>query len=99
MTPTTVAGFILLDPRFPRSIPHCVREIRHTLGDLLAHTELAHVEFPTDRIDALEALSSRTPEAVIDIGLHEFLDQVQLELIALGSQIADTFFHADSAAA
>jgi uncharacterized alpha-E superfamily protein len=36
MTPMTVAGFILLDPRFPRSIPHCVREIRQGVASLLA---------------------------------------------------------------
>jgi len=33
MTPTTVAGFVLLDPYFPRSIPHCARYIETNLRD------------------------------------------------------------------
>lgn len=92
MTPTTVAGFILLDPRFPRSIRHCVQEIKTTLRDLLEHEELRKVEFPMAKFDALESLARRIPEDVIGHGLHEYLDDVQIKLIALGRQIEDTFF-------
>jgi uncharacterized alpha-E superfamily protein len=99
MTPTTVAGFVLLDPRFPRSITHCVREIKNTLRDLLAHAELRHIQFPADRIQALENVTAQTPEAIIAQGLHEFLDDVQIKLNALGAQIGDTFFHAELSAA
>ena len=35
MTPTTVAGFILLSPRFPRSLTHCVLNIESTVDGLL----------------------------------------------------------------
>jgi uncharacterized alpha-E superfamily protein len=92
MTPATVAGFILFDRYFPRSIPHCVRNIELTLNDLLAQEELAHVEFPTQYLDTLKALAHREPEGVIALGLHEFLDEVQIALLAFGRQIADTFF-------
>lgn len=92
MTPTTVAGFILLDSRFPRSITHSVREIRSTLDDLLAHNELRNVEFAPAALDELSALTSHTPDQVIASGLHEFLDEVQIKLIDLGRAIADTFF-------
>jgi uncharacterized alpha-E superfamily protein len=92
MTPTTVAGFILFDPNFPRSIPHCVRNIELTLNDLLRRDELRHVEFPTQHLDALKALAERHPKEVIAAGLHEFLDEVQVALIAVGEQISTTFF-------
>jgi uncharacterized alpha-E superfamily protein len=98
MTPTTVAGFILFNPRFPRSITHCVREFKAALGHLLANEELRHVEFPRAELDALEALAARTPEDVIGSGLHEFLDDVQVKLNALGTQITATFFLARYAA-
>ncbi|MGD2167343.1 MAG: alpha-E domain-containing protein, partial [Gammaproteobacteria bacterium] len=98
MTPKTVAGFILLDPRFPRSIPHCVRQIRGTLEPMLAHPELAHVDFPRDVLGELERLAALTPDEVITRGLHEFADEIQVKLNALSDQIADTFFLARYAA-
>jgi uncharacterized alpha-E superfamily protein len=95
MTPTTVAGFILLDPYFPRSITHCVRYIENSLSDLLEQDELRHVVFPTANLDRLKQLAARSPEDVVGTGLHEFLDEVQIALLALGRQISDTFFGAE----
>jgi uncharacterized alpha-E superfamily protein len=94
MTPTTVAGFVLLDPYFPRSIPHCVRYIEQNLEDLLSHNELQHVEFAHEHLALLKELAGRTSEQVLATGLHEFIDDVQIALIALSQQIAETFFAA-----
>jgi len=92
MTPTTVAGFILFDPNFPRSIRHCVNEIRATLDRLLHQPELDGVTLSTTPLDALEALASRKAEDVIATGLHEFLDDVQIRLSDLNREIGNTFF-------
>jgi uncharacterized alpha-E superfamily protein len=92
MTPLTVAGFILLDPRFPRSIAHCVREMRQTIADLKTNEEVRQVEFAPPALDALERLASYQPDEVIRFGLHEYLDEVQLKLLELGEAIDDTFF-------
>ena len=99
MTPTTVAGFILFDPAFPRSIKHCVGEIRTTLDRLLHQSELAGVTLPMAPLDALESLASRSAEDVIASGLHEFLDDVQIRLSDLTRGIGDTFFLAHYAVA
>ena len=92
MTPQTVAGFILLDPSFPRSIFHCAREIRATLAMLIARDELKGVEFPLDSVDELTSLAGWTTMDVISYGLHEYVDRVQLALISLATQIDETFF-------
>jgi uncharacterized alpha-E superfamily protein len=92
MTPATVAAFILFDPYFPRSIPHCVRHIELTLNDLLDREGLRQVKFSTANLDRLRAFAARDPKGVIAAGLHEFLDDVQLALLAFGKQVADTFF-------
>ena len=92
MTPATVAGFILLDPRFARSIPHCVREIRQSVAGLLGNAELKHLVFAPKALDELGELAAWDVDRVIAFGLHEYLDRVQLELIELGGAIADTFF-------
>jgi uncharacterized alpha-E superfamily protein len=99
MTPTTVAGFILFDRRFPRSISHCVAEIRSTLEQLLQQEELSGVEFSMASLESLEALAAKTPKEVIAAGLHEFLDDVQILLSDLGGEVSDTFFMARYAAA
>jgi len=99
MTPITVAGFILLNPRFPRSITHCANEIRRHIAELLGNTELGHVSFAPPALDALAELAAWTPTQVIGYGLHEYLDQVQLRLIELGEAIDDTFFLARYSAA
>jgi uncharacterized alpha-E superfamily protein len=95
MTPATVAGFILLDPNFPRSIHHCVRHIEITLDELLAREELRHIEFPRGSLKALKSLAARVPKKVVASGLHEYLDEVQLALLDFGAAINRTFFHAE----
>ena len=92
MTPTTVAGFILLDPRFPRSLPHCVSHIEAALDGLLADDDLKDVSFPRDSLEALKALTARSPDDVIASGLHEYVDDVQVALLDLGAKVASTFF-------
>jgi uncharacterized alpha-E superfamily protein len=92
MTPLTVAGFILLDPRFPRSIAHCVNELRQTIADLRTNEEVSRVTFAPAALDALARLAAYTPDEVIRFGLHEYLDEVQLQLNELGEAIDDTFF-------
>jgi uncharacterized alpha-E superfamily protein len=95
MTPTTVAGFILLSPRFPRSLTHCVTNIEGTLDELLTNEDLKDISFPRDSLETLKELTSRSPEDVIGGGLHEYLDEAQVALLAFGAQVAGTFFYAD----
>jgi uncharacterized alpha-E superfamily protein len=99
MTPVTVAGFILLEPRFARSIPHCVREIRQGVTNLLGNAELKKVSFAPPALDELTDLAGWSADQVIAYGLHEYLDRVQLKLLELGEAIADTFFLARYSAA
>ena len=97
MTPTTVAGFILLDPDFPRSVTHCVARIEFTLQSLLAREEFAQTSFDPEGLAALKGLTSNTPDEIIGFGLNAYLDQVQIALNALGDQIAQQFFLAQYA--
>ncbi|MDX1562486.1 MAG: alpha-E domain-containing protein [Gammaproteobacteria bacterium] len=99
MTPTTVAGFILLDADFPRSIKHCAGRIEQTLDQLLARSELGRVEFDREHLEALKSLAQRSAEKIIDEGLNSYLDVVQQTLNAFGKQINSTFFLAQYAEA
>lgn len=99
MTPVTVAGFILLNPRFPRSIAHCVDGIRASIAELLSNEELRHVSFAPPALEALARLAAYAPEELIRFGLHEYLDQVQFQLNEFGEAVDDTFFLARYSAA
>jgi uncharacterized alpha-E superfamily protein len=99
MTPTTVAGFILFDPRFPRSIRHCVTGLQTIVEQLRSEDELREIDFSPAALEALESFASSEPRAVVAAGLHEFLDEVQVRLNELGGNISETFFLARDAAA
>lgn len=92
MSPKTVSGFILFDPYLPRSLAFCVREIDELIRELLRLPELRQVSFAMDTIDRLAESASRQPDEVIASGLHEFLDEVQIELNNLTRQIERVFF-------
>jgi uncharacterized alpha-E superfamily protein len=94
MSPKTVAGFILSDPGFPRSIRHCARQVEQTLKSLLDRPEFADTTFDQAKLQELQNLGSKSPDEVIDIGLNQYLDHVQLTLNDLGDQIGQQFFMA-----
>lgn len=99
MTPTSVAGFILLDAGFPRSIRHVSLQLRETLRQLLARPVFNGIDFDEVHLDRLETLSELTPEGIVARGLNEYLDDVQVTLIAIGKQIDQQFFMAHYASA
>ena len=92
MTPRTVAGFILLDPRFPRSIRHCAWQINETVQGLLQNADLAQVSFQPDALTELSELADWSIDRIIDFGMHEYLDLVQIKLMGISEAIDDTFF-------
>ena len=94
MTPKSVAGFILLDENFPRSIHHCVDQIQATLDNLLGREAFANVGFDRSELNELQSLGDKTPDEIIGIGLNQYLDEVQLMLIALGDRISKQFLMA-----
>ena len=49
-------------------------------------------QVPRDSLEALKALTTRSPENVINSGLHEYVDDVQVALLDFGAKVASTFF-------
>ena len=93
MSPATIAGFILYNESFPRSVALCVREINVILTRLKSRYKLRGGNVAMERIDEiLAALSSRSIERVIQEGLHEYLDWLQLRLCDVTSELSRSFF-------
>jgi uncharacterized alpha-E superfamily protein len=93
MDPARVAGFLLLDPCFPRSVAVCVRQVDELFRGLVALPELRSQVVARDALEALRAATERAEiEEVLRAGLHDFLDRVQRHLIELTNSLASTFF-------
>jgi uncharacterized alpha-E superfamily protein len=105
MTPAAVAGFLILNRRFPRSVYLCVRETEMLLSEAKARYNLRGANLASEELDGLRGqLSALTIEAILAQGLHEFLDMIQIRLIAITRDISLSFFgyapeSADAAAA
>jgi len=93
MTPASVAGFLLLNHSFPRSITLCVHQIEIYLSQLSSGYGLRGAYAAQEQLDELRAaLMDQTIEQIISRGLHEFLDWVQLQFIGLQNAIAANFW-------
>lgn len=83
-----VLAFLLHDTEFPRSVAHTLGEIASCLEHKLPHSE--------EPLRAAQRVLRQVAEANVDklhaAGLHEFIDQLQLELGTLHQQITTTWF-------
>ena len=89
MDSRSIADFLILDPRFPRSLAFCYSALRENLSALAQlHGEetAAHVAMR----EAEMSLSDRRIEDIFDQGLHEFL----IEFIASNQTISNTIAEA-----
>ena len=100
ITPATVAGFLVLNNEFPRSIMHCLREAERALAQILGT--------PTEPGTALDAAAAALPrelgrlraelefadiDDIIAGGLHAYLDGFQDRLNRFDAEMARALFH------
>jgi uncharacterized alpha-E superfamily protein len=84
---TAVLRFLLQDPRFPRSVYHCLGEMQQSLNNL------PHNEVPWRHVVRLRRqVHDAQIEALIDEGLHGFIDGLQIALGRLHDRIQASYF-------
>lgn len=92
-TPARVAGFMLLNNAFPRSVHHCVREVGRLLGEVKSHHALRNGNDAAEELDRLQAvLGTFEISTILASGLHEFLDSIQRQLMAVTRELSIAFF-------
>jgi len=100
MRPETVAGFLLYNRSFPRSVTLSVSATARHLERLVGDFRLAHGQASVDAVRSLEHdLAAGRIEDVVASGLHEYLDSVQQRLIAITDELGLQFFGYESVAA
>ena len=93
LTPARVAGFLLFNPAFRRSVYLCVREAADALAELKHRYRLRGGNDISEGLDGLRAiLEARSIEEILAGGLHEFIDFLQSYLIAITSRFSSAFF-------
>jgi uncharacterized alpha-E superfamily protein len=89
--PRRVARFLLLSDNFPRSVHFCVKELNHALRNI---SGVAEGRFTNDAEKltgrCLAELQFNTIEEVFEVGLHRYLDELQMKL----NNIGDALFRA-----
>ncbi len=100
MTAASVAGFLLFHASFPRSVHACVRALEDGLADLRANSALEAGTQVAAEVEVLKgSLESESIDAVIARGLHEYIDGVQIRLMAITAALGREFFGLDTGTA
>jgi len=93
LTPARIAGFLLFNRSFPRSVYLCVREVDAALTELKSRYGLRGGNDVAEGLDQLRSiLATRSVEQILDDGLHEFIDFLQCYLIEITSWLSAAFF-------
>jgi len=94
MSPVRVVEFLVFDRRFPRSVAACVLTANDQLHEVRLKYGHMGKRTASNRLRKLAAfLAEDTAEDLIDRGLHEGLDQIQIELADVTDALAREFFH------
>ena len=86
VTPWSVAEFIILHAWFPRSIRFCVNALDEALHRI-SGCDRAHFSNEAERLAGrlCSDLTYATIAEIFEVGLHEYLDRIQLRLIEIGA--------------
>lgn len=93
ISPARVVEFLVLDRRFPRSVTACVLAANEHLHELRIKYGHMGKRGASNRLRKLTAsLAEDTAELLIERGLHEALDEMQVELAEITTALGREFF-------
>lgn len=88
-----VVEFLILDREFPRAVQYCLSEAEWSLREITGSQPLTYRNTAERRLGSLKAeLAYTDVDAIINRGLHQFIDDLQCKLNAIGEGIHETFF-------
>jgi len=93
IAPRSVVEFLVLDESFPRAVRYCLRRAEESLRAISGSAPGSYRNAAEQRLGRVRAaLDFASTEEIMSRGLHEFLDDLQAELNAVGSEIRDATF-------
>jgi len=93
MTPHDIVAFLVMDDEFPRAIRFCMRSASESLHAVTGTPVGAFRCRSEQLMGQLRAeLDFTSVEGVIDSGLHEYLDGLQLKMNTIDTSLRDDFY-------
>ncbi len=94
LVPAEIAGFLLFNEGFPRSVRLCTDEASRLLYELCRQHQLKGGGAALERLDELQGAlaQARSRPAAIVPELHDFVDRLQHQFIAISDALAADFF-------
>lgn len=93
IAPRSVVEFLLLDREFPRAVRHCLKVAEESLRAITGTPSGSYANRAEQRLGRICAnLDFTSTEEILAVGVHEFLDQLQSEINAVGEAIFEAFF-------
>lgn len=91
-----VVNFLLFNEAFPRSVLHCVASSLRALEHLKERNTESKAALEINRL--VDWLRQSSMDDVLRIGLHNYIDNIQLRLIASIAEIHSTYYLLNDAA-
>ena len=93
IVPGRVVDFLMLDPEFPRSIHHCLVEAEEAVHAISGTPSRQFVNRAEQLLGRLRAeFDYLNVEEIVETGVHDFVDSLQIKLNDASAAITDTFF-------
>ncbi|MEN2283268.1 alpha-E domain-containing protein [Algoriphagus sp. SE2] len=91
--PAGVVEFLVLNKYFPRSIYYCIKEAESCLLAISGNNSGGYQNSAEKAMGELRSkLEFAEVGEIINIGLHEYLDSLQLKINHISNQVNDNFF-------
>ena len=93
INPSDIAEFLIMDREFPRAVYFCIKSAGESLR-AIAGSPLNASQYPSEQSMGIlqDSLDGTAVDSVLDTGLHEYLDGLQLKMNAIGTALRDDFF-------
>lgn len=93
ITVERIIEFLVLDRSFPRAINYCISSADSSLHEI-SGTMMNSFQNPAERLlgQLRSDLAYSHVKTIVDNGLHEFIDSLQVRLNGIGEAIHDNFF-------
>ncbi len=93
ITPALITEFLLLDRYFPRSVLHCLRMAEGSLRAVSGTPLGSFSNMAEKKIGQLRSdLEFMDVKDIMDRGMHEFLDEIQIRCNEISAEIHEAFF-------
>ncbi len=92
LTVEHIIDFLVLDPNFPRSIFYCIRTVAGSLSRLGGSGDPDGNPAQLGVNEIINKLSTSNNRSILDMGLHQFIDSLQVDLNEVGAELNRLYF-------